>query len=124
MWQSMSQSSIEIRGGLPLVAQPSLVLLQYSMVLLWLISELVFTIPPAQMRNPSFDSFSGIAIFLAKGMTLNDMVTLLGARTVEVARCNFFQARLSNFRGSGKADPTMDPALVATLLKVMLNRGV
>lgn len=46
------------------------------------------------------------------------MVTLLGARTVEVAHCNFFQARLSNFRGSGKADPTMDPAFVATLLKV------
>ncbi|GMP98200.1 hypothetical protein CsSME_00046171 [Camellia sinensis var. sinensis] len=34
------------------------------------------------------------------------MVTLLGAHTIGVAHCGFFQDRLSNFQGSGKLDPT------------------
>lgn len=55
--------------------------------------------------------------FRAKGMTLNDMVTLLGAHTVGVAHCGFFQDRLSNFQGTGRPDPTMDPGLAARLMR-------
>ncbi|THG04987.1 hypothetical protein TEA_018988 [Camellia sinensis var. sinensis] len=46
------------------------------------------------------------------------MVTLLGAHTVGVAHCDFFQDRLSNFQGSGKPDPTMDPTLVSKLFQL------
>ncbi|KAI7991106.1 Peroxidase 57 [Camellia lanceoleosa] len=46
------------------------------------------------------------------------MVTLLGAHTVGVAHRGFFQDRLSNFQGSGKPDPTMDPALVSKLFNL------
>ncbi|KAK1365872.1 Peroxidase [Heracleum sosnowskyi] len=70
------------------------------------------------LPGPSFSVPQALQSFSAKGLTLNDMVTLLGAHTVGVAHCNFFQARLS------KPDPTMDSTLVATLSKVLLNKGV
>jgi peroxidase len=41
-----------------------------------------------------------------------------GAHTVGVAHCLFFSDRLYNFQGTGVADPTMAPALVATLKSV------
>ncbi|KAK7290686.1 hypothetical protein RIF29_05282 [Crotalaria pallida] len=55
-------------------------------------------------------------IFQSKGMTTEEMVTLLGAHTVGVAHCGFFFGRLSSFRG--QVDPTMDPALDAKLVKL------
>ncbi|AES80947.1 putative peroxidase [Medicago truncatula] len=54
--------------------------------------------------------------FAAKGITTEEMVTLLGAHTVGVAHCGFFASRLSSVRG--KPDPTMDPALDTKLVKL------
>ncbi|CAL1382468.1 unnamed protein product [Linum trigynum] len=62
-------------------------------------------------------SLAFIQFFEPKGFTLSEMVTLLGAHTVGVAHCAFFQDRISNFQGSGKPDPAMDPALAGTLRK-------
>uniref|UniRef100_A0A803Q416 Peroxidase n=1 Tax=Cannabis sativa TaxID=3483 RepID=A0A803Q416_CANSA len=59
--------------------------------------------------------------FIAKGLTLKEMVVLLGAHTVGFAHCNFFSSRLSNFQGTGKPDPTMDPKLVTKLRGVCAN---
>ncbi|TQD94082.1 hypothetical protein C1H46_020277 [Malus baccata] len=67
------------------------------------------------LPGPSFSVSQALRSFNVKGMTLNDMVTLLGAHTVGFAHCNFFQDRLSNFQGSGSPDPSMDPALVSKL---------
>ncbi|KAL8139473.1 hypothetical protein V2J09_005494 [Rumex salicifolius] len=50
------------------------------------------------------------------GLNLNDFVVLLGAHTVGVIHCNNFQDRLYNYSGTGKPDPTMDPALVQSLM--------
>ncbi|CAI8613678.1 unnamed protein product [Vicia faba] len=64
----------------------------------------------------------GIAIpdlkkfFAAKGITVEEMVTLLGAHTVGVAHCGFFLSRLSSNRE--KPDPTMDPALDTKLVNL------
>ena len=69
------------------------------------------------LPGPSLSISDAARFFTAKGLTLNDMVVLLGAHTVGVAHCGFFRDRLSNFQGTGKPDPTMDPALAATLLK-------
>ncbi|XP_027069676.1 peroxidase 44-like [Coffea eugenioides] len=69
------------------------------------------------LPGPSLSISDAARFFTAKGLTLNDMVVLLGAHTVGVAHCGFFQDRLSNFQGTGKPDPTMEPALAATLLK-------
>ncbi|KAJ8424221.1 hypothetical protein Cgig2_011632 [Carnegiea gigantea] len=53
--------------------------------------------------------------FAAKGMSLNDMVVLLGGHTVGFTHCHFFTDRLSNFKGTGAPDPTMRPALLIKL---------
>ncbi|XP_061348040.1 peroxidase 44 [Gastrolobium bilobum] len=52
-------------------------------------------------------------IFAKKGITTEEMVTLLGAHTVGVAHCNFFSNRLGRV-----PDPSMDPALEAKLAKL------
>ncbi|GMP98226.1 hypothetical protein CsSME_00046194 [Camellia sinensis var. sinensis] len=70
------------------------------------------------LPGPSLSVSQALQFFTAKKLTLNDMVTLLGAHTVGVAHCGFFQDRLSNFQGSGKPDPTMDPTLVSKLFKL------
>ncbi|KAM5550439.1 peroxidase 44-like [Rosa sericea] len=70
------------------------------------------------LPGPSFSVSQALQSFTAKGMTLNDMVTLLGAHTVGVAHCSFFEDRLSNFQGTGSPDPSMDPALVTKLKKI------
>ncbi|XP_057466751.1 LOW QUALITY PROTEIN: peroxidase 44-like [Actinidia eriantha] len=67
------------------------------------------------LPGPTASVSQALSFFTAKKMTLNDMVTLLGAHTVGVAHCSFFQDRLSNFQGTGRPDPTMDPALVSKL---------
>ncbi|CAA2998030.1 peroxidase 44-like [Olea europaea subsp. europaea] len=69
------------------------------------------------LPGPSLSVPEALPFFRAKGLTLNDMVTLLGAHTVGVAHCGFFQDRLSNFQGTGKPDQTMNPALAARLLR-------
>ncbi|KAJ7971972.1 Peroxidase [Quillaja saponaria] len=69
------------------------------------------------LPGPSSSVSEAVQIFNSKGMTLNDMVTLLGAHTVGVAHCNFFEDRLSSSNG-GKTDPTMDPSLDAKLVKL------
>lgn len=70
------------------------------------------------LPGPSFSVSQALQAFTAKGLTLNDMVTLLGAHTVGLVHCNFFEDRLSNFQGTGSPDPSMDPALVAKLKKL------
>ncbi|XP_049386086.1 peroxidase 44-like [Solanum stenotomum] len=59
-----------------------------------------------------------LRFFRTIGLNKIDMVTLLGAHTVGVAHCSFFQSRVSDFRGTGKPDPTMDPKLVKKLFRL------
>ncbi|KAL1352330.1 hypothetical protein AAHE18_06G158600 [Arachis hypogaea] len=54
--------------------------------------------------------------FANKGMTVEEMVVLLGPHSVGVAHCVSFQRMLLSF--NGKHDPTMDPALDSKLVKV------
>ncbi|TYI02363.1 hypothetical protein ES332_A11G261800v1 [Gossypium tomentosum] len=50
--------------------------------------------------------------FRAKNMSMDDMVTLLGAHTVGVAHCSFFLDRIT------RPDPTMDRGLAAKLRSI------
>ncbi|XAR69550.1 Peroxidase [Bertholletia excelsa] len=70
------------------------------------------------LPGPTVTVSQAFRFFKAKRLNLNDMVTLLGAHTVGVAHCSFFQDRLSDFQGTGKPDSTMDPALVSKLLGI------
>jgi peroxidase len=63
------------------------------------------------LPGPAISVSQALQIFSAKGITTNEMVTLLGAHTVGVAHCSFFDDRLST------PDPSMDPTLVANLSK-------
>ncbi|KAJ7538626.1 hypothetical protein O6H91_11G057200 [Diphasiastrum complanatum] len=69
------------------------------------------------LPDPSDTSQQGIAAFAAKGLSQHDFVTLLGAHTVGISHCRFFDDRLYDFQGSGKPDPTMNPNLVKSLRK-------
>ncbi|XP_074364739.1 peroxidase 44-like [Apium graveolens] len=73
---------------------------------------LVSSASEVNLPGPSLSFSQALQSFSAKGLSLDDMVTLLGAHTVGVAHCIFFQARLQ------RPDRTMDPALVAKLSKV------
>ncbi|KAK9951548.1 hypothetical protein M0R45_006986 [Rubus argutus] len=70
------------------------------------------------LPGPSLTVPQALQFFTNKGLTLNDMVTLLGAHTVGIAHCSLFQDRLSNFQGTGSPDPSMDPALVTKLSNI------
>ncbi|XP_016565574.1 peroxidase 44 [Capsicum annuum] len=73
---------------------------------------LVSNADDVNLPGPSLTVPGALQFFTNKGLNLNDMVTLLGAHTVGVAHCNFFQDRLSPV-----PDKTMDPTLAAQLLK-------
>ncbi|KAL2335133.1 hypothetical protein Fmac_016346 [Flemingia macrophylla] len=66
-----------------------------------------------RVPGPSLSVAGALQFFTAKGLTLDDMATLLGAHTVGSAHCSFFQNRLTN-----GVDPTMDPALELRLLQI------
>jgi len=78
----------------------------------------ISSINDVNLPGPSSLVSDAAAAFSAKGLTTSEMVTLLGAHTVGNSLCSFFSDRLFSFQGSGKADPSMDPTLVAKLKKV------
>ena len=70
------------------------------------------------LPGPTFTVAQAQQSFSARGLTINDMVVLLGGHTVGTAHCSFFQDRITNFQGTGAPDPTMDKALVTKLRAV------
>ncbi|KAH6810130.1 SIT4 phosphatase-associated family protein [Perilla frutescens var. frutescens] len=64
----------------------------------------------------SLDSI--ISKFAALGLNITDAVALSGGHTIGLARCALFSNRLSNFSGSGAADPTLDSSLIQELRSV------
>ncbi|KAK8550782.1 hypothetical protein V6N13_119284 [Hibiscus sabdariffa] len=70
------------------------------------------------LPSPSFSVSQSADAFKNKKIGLEDMVLLLGGHTIGFTHCSFIEDRLYNFGGSGKADPTMDPALVKKLIVI------
>ncbi|KAF8039591.1 hypothetical protein BT93_B1952 [Corymbia citriodora subsp. variegata] len=71
---------------------------------------------------PSISVNDSITAFARKGLTVSDMVLLLGGHTIGVAHCSLFQDRLYNFQNTGKPDPTMDPSLASALRSTCPNQ--
>ncbi|CAK7341601.1 unnamed protein product [Dovyalis caffra] len=63
------------------------------------------------LPGPQVTVSQAFQFFKARGLTLDEMVTLLGAHTVGVAHCSFFSERLQN-------DPSMDAQLAAKLSSI------
>ncbi|GAA0156233.1 hypothetical protein Leryth_002143 [Lithospermum erythrorhizon] len=75
------------------------------------------------LPGPDLSVQEALPFFTAKGMNLNDMVTLLGAHTIGITHCSFIQDRLFDFDGTKKPDPSMDPALVTQLSRTCQAPG-
>ncbi|XP_051138655.1 peroxidase 57-like [Andrographis paniculata] len=78
---------------------------------------LVSNVEDVNLPSPALTVPEAFAFFGPKGFTLVDMVALFGGHSVGVSHCAFFQDRISDFQGTGRPDPTMDPRLAETLLK-------
>ncbi|KAA3473190.1 peroxidase 44-like [Gossypium australe] len=64
------------------------------------------------LPGPTLTVSEAFQAFRAKNMSMDDMVTLLGAHTVGVAHCSFFLDRIT------RPDPTMDRGLAAKLRSI------
>ncbi|KAK1359271.1 Peroxidase [Heracleum sosnowskyi] len=53
--------------------------------------------------------------FAAKGLSTEDLVTLVGGHTIGTVACQFIRYRLYNYTTSGGADPSIDPTFLPTL---------
>ncbi|MCO5575256.1 hypothetical protein L7F22_029056 [Adiantum nelumboides] len=73
------------------------------------------------LPSPTFSVEQARQSFSLQGLSLNDMVTLLGAHSVGFSHCGFFSDRVFNFRGTGQPDPSMNPTLVSKLSNVCPN---
>eukprot|EP00249_Psilotum_nudum_P036247 c6645_g1_i1 orf=395-1873(-) len=73
------------------------------------------------LPSPDFPLEQAREAFFEKGLNTQDYVTLLGAHTVGVALCGFFNDRLFNFHGTGAQDHTMNASLAKTLAGVCPN---
>ncbi|KAL3752307.1 hypothetical protein ACJRO7_013027 [Eucalyptus globulus] len=71
---------------------------------------------------PSISVNDSIAAFAQKGLTVSDMVLLLGGHTIGIAHCSLFQDRLYNYQNTRKPDPTMDPSLASALRSTCPNK--
>ncbi|KAI3838799.1 hypothetical protein MKW92_037119 [Papaver armeniacum] len=58
-----------------------------------------------------------------KGLNTQDLVTLVGAHTIDTSACQFFNNRLCNFNGTGNADPTINPTFLTTLQNLCPENG-
>ncbi|KAH7282233.1 hypothetical protein KP509_35G020700 [Ceratopteris richardii] len=73
------------------------------------------------LPSPDSDVDQASSAFASQGLSLNDLVVLLGAHTTGFAHCGFFSDRLYNFQGTGQSDPTMNPPLVSRLKGICPN---
>ncbi|XP_004143733.1 peroxidase 2-like [Cucumis sativus] len=71
-----------------------------------------------------FEPLANLTVKFANvGLNSTDLVSLSGAHTFGQSRCRFFQGRLSNFSGTGMADPSLDPIYRDMLLEACPQGG-
>ncbi|WZZ38543.1 hypothetical protein YC2023_034802 [Brassica napus] len=66
------------------------------------------------LPGPTISVAGAVSLFTDKGMNVFDAVALIGAHTVGKGNCGLFSDRFTNFQGTGRPDPAMDPALVSS----------
>ncbi|KAH0888410.1 hypothetical protein HID58_050839, partial [Brassica napus] len=73
------------------------------------------------LPGPTISVAGAVSLFTDKGMNVFDAVALIGAHTVGKGNCGLFSDRFTNFQGTGRPDPAMDPALVSSLRNTCAN---
>ncbi|KAJ4794690.1 Peroxidase [Rhynchospora pubera] len=61
--------------------------------------------------------------FSDKGLTDQDLVTLVGAHTIGRTACQFVQYRLFNYTGTGNADPSISPSFLSQMQSLCPQNG-
>ncbi|KAJ4765820.1 Peroxidase [Rhynchospora pubera] len=61
--------------------------------------------------------------FSDKGLSDNDLVTLVGAHTIGTTACLFVKYRLFNFTATGNSDPTISPSFLSKLQNMCPQSG-
>ncbi|XP_050205064.1 peroxidase 5-like [Mercurialis annua] len=69
--------------------------------------EVEQNIPP-----PTMDAQQAADFFVRKGLSVDEMVTLLGAHSIGVSHCSSFSNRLYTFNATHPQDPSMDSRYV------------
>ncbi|XP_010672273.2 probable peroxidase 61 [Beta vulgaris subsp. vulgaris] len=69
------------------------------------------------LPSPYISLNEGLEYFEARGLNIQDYTVLLGAHSMGRARCRYIRDRLYNFKGTGKADPTLDTSKLEELRK-------
>ncbi|CAN8255978.1 unnamed protein product [Cochlearia groenlandica] len=75
------------------------------------------------LPGPTISVSGAVSLFTDKGMNVFDAVALLGAHTVGQGNCGLFNDRITNFQGTGRPDPSMNPALVSSLRNTCARSG-
>ncbi|KAK6284545.1 hypothetical protein POUND7_003497 [Theobroma cacao] len=65
-----------------------------------------------ELPSPHADLSETLASFSSRGFDERETVTLLGAHSIGVIHCKFFQNRLYNFGGTDEPDPTLDSEIL------------
>ncbi|TYH04965.1 hypothetical protein ES288_A08G047500v1 [Gossypium darwinii] len=72
--------------------------------------KLTQNLPP-----PSFNAQQIAQLFVRKGMSVDEMVTLSGAHSIGVSHCSSISNRLYSFNATHAQDPSLDPNYTAFL---------
>ncbi|KAH7283014.1 hypothetical protein KP509_35G056900 [Ceratopteris richardii] len=70
------------------------------------------------LPSPASTVQQAMAAFASQGLSLTDLVALMGSHTTGFAHCSFFRDRVFNFEGNGTSDPKMDTDLAEHLRSV------
>ncbi|XP_050108048.1 putative Peroxidase 48 [Malus sylvestris] len=63
----------------------------------------------AEIPKPDDNITQTLRLFSLRGFSDRETVSLLGGHNIGKIGCEFIQARLNNFKGTGKPDPTVSP---------------
>ncbi|KAM1032275.1 hypothetical protein ACFX13_036726 [Malus domestica] len=77
----------------------------------------------AEIPKPDDNITQTLHLFSVRGFSDRETVSLLGAHNIGKIGCEFIQARLNNFKGTGKPDPTVSPSFLKEMRFVCDDNG-
>ncbi|KAL3820609.1 hypothetical protein ACJIZ3_006514 [Penstemon smallii] len=76
-----------------------------------------------QLPSPTFNISQLQKSFSQRGLSMDDLVALLGGHTLGFSHCSSFQNRIHNFNSTHEVDPSMRPSFAARLKSICLSKN-